>query len=151
MLQQKVSTSVNEGIKYFVKSGKGKLAEVRMERDLFRSIRYFALPRKSDLEEVHTYPERPILLSLCHILCRMNKNTYEHIIKELEKSGVLNNLEMVDVVIADEMCFFCISFPIYLKHLALLVDLYCVLCSSFSVKRIDLAFDTIVIPPIKDN
>lgn len=81
----------------------------------------------------------------------MNKNIYEHIIKELEKSGVLNNLEMVDVVSADEMFFFCISFPIYLKHLALLVDLYCTLCSSFSVKRIDLAFDTIVIPPIKDN
>lgn len=54
MLKEKVSTSVNEGIKYFVKSGKSKLAEVRMERDLFRSIRHFALPRKSDVEEVHT-------------------------------------------------------------------------------------------------
>ena len=41
--KQKVSTLANEGIKYVTRSDKGKLVEVKMERDLFGSILYLAL------------------------------------------------------------------------------------------------------------
>ena len=48
---------------------------MRMERDLFGSVLYQALQRKINMEEVLTYPLKPIPLSLCHIDGKMSKTT----------------------------------------------------------------------------
>ena len=45
------------------------------------------------------------------------------LMKELEKSSVLNNAEMNEVLLLMKS-FSSISFPINMKHLDLLVDLY---------------------------
>ena len=45
------------------------------------------------------------LLSLCHIDGKMDKTTKSTLMEELEKSGVSNNPEMVDVVIVEEFFF----------------------------------------------
>ena len=55
------------------------------------------------MEEVVTYPLTPIPLSLCHIDGKMSKTTKNRLMKELEKSSVLNNTEMVQVVIIEGM------------------------------------------------
>ena len=84
--KQKVYTFASEGVKFVAKSGKGKLVEVRMERDLFGSILFLALQRQIDMGEVLTYPLTPIPLSLCHIDGKMNKTPKSTLMKELEKS-----------------------------------------------------------------
>ena len=76
-----------------------------MERNLFGSISFRALKRKTNIEEVFTYPLTLIPLRLCHIDGKMSKTTKSTLMKELEKSRVLNHPEMVDVVTADEMFF----------------------------------------------
>ena len=59
-----------------MRSGKGKLVEVRMERNLFGSILYLAPQRKIDMGEVLTYPLTSVPRSLCHIDSKMNKTHY---------------------------------------------------------------------------
>ena len=49
--------------------------------------------KKLNMEEVLTYPLRPNSLSLCHIDGKMSKRTKSTLMKELEKSSVLNNPE----------------------------------------------------------
>ena len=62
-----------------------------MERDLLGSILYRVLKRKIKVEEVFTYLLTLIALSLCHIDDKMSKTTKSTLMKELEKSSVLNN------------------------------------------------------------
>ena len=69
------------------------------------SILYLALKRKIYIEEVLTYPLTPIPLSLCHTDGKMSKTATSTLMEELEKSSILNNPEMVDVVVVEEMFF----------------------------------------------
>ena len=62
-----------------------------MERDLLGSILYRVLKRKINVEEVFTYLLTLIALGLCHIDDKMSKTTKSTLMKELEKSSVLNN------------------------------------------------------------
>ena len=62
-----------------------------MERDLLGSILYRVLKRKINVEEVFTYLLTLIALSLCHTDDKMSKTTKSTLMKELEKSSVLNN------------------------------------------------------------
>ena len=62
-----------------------------MERDLLGSILYRILKRKINVEEVFTYLLTLITLSLCHIDDKMSKTTKSTLMKELEKSSVLND------------------------------------------------------------
>ena len=62
-----------------------------MERDLLGSILYRILKRKINVEEVFTYLLTLIALSLCHIDDTMSKTTKSTLMKELEKSSVLND------------------------------------------------------------
>ena len=62
-----------------------------MERDLLESILYRILKRKINVEEVFTYLLTLIALSLCHIDDKMSKTTESTLMKELEKSSVLND------------------------------------------------------------
>ena len=62
-----------------------------MERDLLGSILYRVLKRKINVEEVFTYLLTLIALGLCHIDDKMSKTTKSTLMKELEKSSVLND------------------------------------------------------------
>ena len=59
--------------------------------------------KKNRYGGVLTYSLTPIPLSLCHIDGSMNKKTNSTLMEELEKSSVLNNPQIVDVVIVDGM------------------------------------------------
>ena len=74
------------------------------------------------MEEVLIYPLIPIPLNLRHIDGKMRKTAKSTLIKELEKSIVSDNLEMVDVVITEVLFF--LHLPSNLpENLDLLVDL----------------------------
>ena len=146
MSKQKVSTFANESMKYVARSGKAKLIEVRMERDLFGSILYLALQRKIDMGEALTYPLTLAPLSLCYIDSRMNKTPKTTLMKELEKSSVLNNPEMVDMVTVDGMFFLHLLSDLPETFGFVSKSILRKLCSSFSAKRIDIAFDKIATP-----
>ena len=77
-----------------------------MERDLFGSTLCLALQRKINMEEVLTYPLKPIPVSLCHIDGKMSKTTKTTLMKEFEKSSVLDNPKMFEVVILEGIFFF---------------------------------------------
>ena len=75
------------------------------------------------MEEVLIYPLIPITLKLRHIDGKMSKTAKSTLIKELEKSIVSDNLEMVDVVITEVLFF--LHLPSNLpENLDLLVDLH---------------------------
>ena len=58
---------------------------------MFGTTLYVALQIKINMEEVLTHPLILVLLSLCHIDGKMSKITRSTLMKELEKSRVLNN------------------------------------------------------------
>ena len=70
---------------------------------------------------------------------------------ELENSSVLNNSEMVDVIIVDGMFFLHFLFDLPETFGLVSRSILRKLCSSFSPKRVDIVFDKIVTPSIKDN
>ena len=70
--------------------------------------------------------------------------------KELERSSVSNNPEMVDLIIVEEI------FSLYLlsnspETFKFSRSALRKLFSTFSAKMIDIVFDKVVRPPIKDN
>ena len=80
--------------------------EVGLGEDGKRFVRkhiVLSTAKKNRYGGVLTYPLTPLPLSLCHIDGSMNKKTKSTLMEELEKSSVLNNQEMVDVVIVDGM------------------------------------------------
>ena len=116
-----------------------------MERDLFGSILCLALQRKINMEEDLDYPLTP---SLCHIDGKMSKTIKSTLMKELEKSSVWHNPEMLDVVTIEGMFFH--HFPSNLPETFEFVNRSIIrkLC-SFSVKRIENVFDKVITPWIK--
>ena len=74
------------------------------------------------MEESLIYPLIPIPLNLRHIDGKMSKTAKSTLIKELEKSIVSDNPEMIDVVITEVLFFLHLpsSLP---ENLDLLVDL----------------------------
>ena len=103
------------------------------------------------MEEVLTYPLTPIPVSLCHIDGKMSKTTKSTIMKELEKSKVLYNPEMPDVVIVKGMLFLDLLTKLSETFGFVSRSMLRKLCSSFSAKGIDNVFDKVVTPPIKEN
>ena len=122
-----------------------------MERALFGSILYLAPQRKIDMREVLTYPLTPVPLSLFHFDGRMNKTPKSTLMKKLEKSSVLNNPKIVDVVLANGMFFLHLHSDLPEIFGLARRSILRKLCSSFSSKRIDTVFDKTVTPSIKDK
>ena len=56
-------------------------------------------------EKVLPYPLTPTPLRLCHNYGEISKTNKSTLMKEFEKSSVLNNTKMVDVVIVEGMLF----------------------------------------------
>ena len=96
--------------------------------------------------EALTYPLTLAPLSLCYIDSRMNKTPKSTLMKELEKSSVLNNPEMVDMVTVDGMFFLHLLSDLPETFGFVSKSILRKLCSSFSAKRIDIAFDKIATP-----
>ena len=67
------------------------------------------------------------------------------------KSSVLNNPEIVGVVIVDGMLFLDLLFDLPKTFGFVSRFILRKLCSSFSAKRIDIVFDKILTPSIKNN
>ena len=103
------------------------------------------------MREVFTYPLTPVPLSLGHIDGRTNETTKSTLMKELGKSSVLNNPEMVDVVIFDGIFFLHLLSDLPETFGFVSRSILRKLCSSFSAKRIDVVFDKIVTPSIINN
>ena len=121
-----------------------------MERHLLGSILYLALTSKINIKEVLSYPLTPIPLRLCHTDGKMSKTTKCTLMEELEKLSILNNPAIVDLVIVEEMFFLQLlsdSSETFECSRSILRKL----CCSFSAKRIDIVFDKIVAPSIRDN
>ena len=70
--------------------------------------------------------------------------------KELERSIVSNNPEMIDVVIVEEM-FFLYLLSNLPEAFEFSRSILRKLCSSFSAKMIDIVFDKVVRSRIRDN
>ena len=80
----------------------------------------------------------------------MGKTTKSTLMEELERSSVLNNPEMVNVVIAEEMFFLHLLSDLS-KTFEFSRSILRKLCSCFCSKRIDNLFDKVVTPSIKYN
>ena len=146
--RQNVRTFAMEGEKYLM-PGKEKLVEVKMERDLFGSILFIALQRKIDMGVVLRYPLTPTPLSLCHVDGAMHKTSEPLLMKELEKRAMTSYPELIDNVIVDGM-FFLHTLPelpsIYGAVSKFILKRLC----RFDTPRIDMVFDKIASPSIKD-
>ena len=149
--RQKLYTFASEGIKIkTVKSG--KILEAKMEHDLMGRILVLGLERKIDMQVVLSFPLTPVLLCFSHTDESINKTDKSTLFKMLERR-VPNHQPpaAVDYLIVDAF---------FLLHL--LVDppanygklSRCILQRLVgmhnSAKRIDLIFDRIVSPSIKD-
>ena len=78
----------------------------------------------------------------------MSKTTKSTLIKELEKSSVLNNSEIVDVVIDGEIFFLHLIFDLP-EIFEFSRSILRKLCSSFSTKRVEISFGKVVATSIK--
>ena len=76
-----------------------------MERDLLGRILQLAMQRKITIDEVLIYPLTSFPQTLLYIDGKMSKTTKITLRKKLEKSSVLKNPEMVDVVIVEVIFF----------------------------------------------
>ena len=147
--KRKIFTFATEGQKYKLRGKDDKIVEVRMERDLFGSILFLALQRKIDMGEVLKYPLTPVPLSLCHIDGTMQKTQKSTLMTEIEKRTIMTDPMSVNVTIIDGLFFLYLlqeppsTFGLISKYILRRV------CEIGTV-RIDLVFDRIMTPSIKD-
>ena len=141
-------TFANEGAKRKVKLN-GKVKEMKMERDLFAKILCLALDQEIDMGEVLKYPLTPIPLAFCHYDGTLRDTPKSKLSEELKTSVISSEPTYTDTIIIDG------NFYLYL-----LTDLPATFggvsrkilakISSLKAERIDIVFDQIQTPSIKD-
>ena len=148
--RNKLRTFALEGAKVKRKSSKGKLEEVKMEKNLFGKLLCLALQQKIDLKEILCYPLTPLPVSLCHFDGTLRSTPKSQLMKYLKIQIVSSSPTSIDLYIVDGNFY-----------LHLLKDLPCTfgkisqtifygLCNISVSQRIDVVFDRYVTPSIKD-
>ena len=147
----KLSTFANEGVVKAVKGATKRLYEVKMERDLFGQILVYSLQNKIDMGELLKYPLTPVplTLSLSHIDGSMLKSPKAALLREIESRIVSAAPTRIDSVIVDGFFFLHLKQDLPESFGGVSKDILRRLC-NLKASRIDLVFDQIVSPSIKD-
>ena len=139
----KMDTFATEGAKRIIKSN-GKLKEVKMERDLFGKILCLTLQQKKWMSEVLKYPLTPVPLAFCHYDGSFRDTPKSKLLKHLREPIVSSHPSYIDAIIIIDGNFY--------FHLLADRPSHSVAFSERFLKapQIDLIFDQITIPSIKD-
>ena len=147
--KQKIFSFSSEGVKTKRIRGDGKIQEVKMERDLMGRILAIALENKVDIKQVLEYPLTPVPLSLCHIDGLMNKTPKATLFQKLETRFKTVPPSWIDVYMVDGFFFLHLCLDLPMQYGKMARHILEKLCRS-KAKRIDLVFDRIITPSIKD-
>ena len=96
--KQKIHSFAKES-STFKLTNKNKIIEVKMERDLFRSILFLAFQRKIDTGEMLKFPLTPVPVCLGHIDGSMQKTPKSSLLKELETRVISEALSNTDTFV----------------------------------------------------
>ena len=146
--RQKLSTFANEGAKRKLKKN-GQVKEVKMERDLFAKILCLALDHEIDMEEIFTYPLTVVPLAFCHFDGTLRETPKSKLSKELKESVQSSQPTYVDVHIIDGNFYLYLLIDLPATFGGVSKKILSKLCSLKS-RRVDIVFDTIQSPSIKD-
>ncbi|XP_031341089.1 uncharacterized protein LOC116169200 [Photinus pyralis] len=146
--RQKVYTFASESKKLVKRDGKD--TEVKLERDLMGRMLILALENNIDLELIMQYPLTSIPLSLGHIDGAINKTAKSALFKYLEKRTNHCHPTVVNCTLVDGFYFLHLiaaNLPMTFGKLAgQILSKICQLKGN----RIDIIFDKIISPSIKD-
>lgn len=133
-----------------IKKSDGKITEIKVERNLIGRILVLAVEHKIDLLHVLSFPLTAVPLSLSHIDGSMNKTDKSKLFKLLEKQVPLSYpQDKIDCTIIDGFFFLHLLGDLPLTFGRLALHILKKICNSTS-KRIDIIFDKIISPSIKD-
>lgn len=147
--KQVIHTFASEN-KLKMKRSDGKIAEVKVERNIMGRLLVLSLKHKIDLLIVLSYPLTTVPLSLSHLDGSINKTDKSKLYKLLENRVPTSSIPtQIDCTIFDGFFFLHLLRDTPATYGRLAIYIIKKLCRTSS-KRIDLIFDKCVVPSLKD-
>ena len=125
--------------------------KVKMERDLFGSILFFALQRNIDMGEMLKFPLTPVPICLAHIDGSMQKTPKSSLLKELETQVISETSSNIDSLVIDDMFFLRLLKELPETFGLLAKSILKEVCAVSNAHRIDLIFDKTILQSIHDS